>query len=139
MKLETEIIQFSTKGQNDLIDLTKDLKAALTESGIQEGQMTIFVIGSTAGISTIEYEPGLIKDMKEVFEKIAPRKKDYHHHETWGDDNGSSHIRATIQGPSLTIPFTQGNLLLGTWQQVVLMEFDTRNRTRKVVVQIMGK
>ena len=101
--------------------------------------MTVFVIGSTTGMTTFEYEPGLIKDMRELYERIAPSNRHYAHNETWNDDNGFSHVRAALQGPSLTIPFKESKLLLGTWQQVVLAEFDIRPRERKVVVQMIGK
>lgn len=139
MKIKTEILQCSTEGQGDIKDITDELQKFLSATELSEGQLTVTVIGSTAGISTIEFEPGLIKDMKEIYEHIAPKDKYYHHHETWGDDNGSSHIRATMQGPSLTVPILNGQLMLGTWQQIVLMEFDTRTRKRKIAVQVIGK
>jgi secondary thiamine-phosphate synthase enzyme len=101
--------------------------------------MTVFISGSTAGITTFEYEPGLVRDLKEFYDKIAPPSVHYHHDETWGDANGFSHVRATLTGPSLVIPFEKGKLLLGTWQQIVLMEFDNRPRSREVVVQLMGE
>jgi secondary thiamine-phosphate synthase enzyme len=97
----------------------------------------VFVPGSTAAVTTIEYEPGLVKDVKEAFEKIAPEGAAYHHHERWGDDNGSAHVRAAMLGPSLMVPFVKGKLLLGQWQQIVLVDFDTRARTRDVVVQVI--
>ncbi len=128
-----------TKGQGDIIDLTNDLNKTLQKNEFSEGQLTVFVVGSTASISTIEFESGLVTDMKEAYEKIASRHHDYKHHETWGCDNGSSHVRATLQGPSLTIPFVNGKMTLGTWQQVVLLEFDTKARERKVIVQMMGE
>jgi len=138
MQIKTEFLEVATQGQGDLIDLTKKIQSLLNQNNFTEGQVTAFVTGSTAGISTIEFEPGLKKDMIEIYEKIAPRNQSYHHHETWGDENGSSHVRATIQGPSLTVPFVDRSLLLGTWQQIVLMEFDTRPRDRKIVVQFLG-
>lgn len=138
MRIVTETIRKKTKGEGDLIDLTSELHKLLSQSGLAEGNMTIFVIGSTAGITTFEYEPGLIKDMREIYEKLAPSNRHYAHNETWNDDNGHSHIRAALQGPSLTIPFKDGKLLLGTWQQVVLAEFDIRARERQVVVQLIG-
>ena len=101
--------------------------------------MTVFISGSTAGITAFEYEPGLIRDLKEFYDKMAPTNIHYHHDETWGDANGFSHVRATLTGPSIVIPFEKGKLLLGTWQQVVLVEFDNRPRSREVVVQLMGE
>ena len=114
------------------------LQRALAEAGLKEGQATIFVAGSTAGVTTVEFEPGLVKDLNEFFQKIIPEGPDYHHHNTWGDDNGSSHVRAALLKPSLTVPFAEGRLLLGTWQQVVVIDFDTRPRRRSVIFQFMG-
>ena len=106
---------------------------------MREGQVLVFVAGSTAGVTTVEFEPGLVKDLNEFFQKIIPEGPDYHHHNTWGDDNGSSHVRASLLKPSLTIPFRDGRLLLGTWQQVVVIDFDTRPRRRKVILQFTGE
>jgi secondary thiamine-phosphate synthase enzyme len=111
---------------------------AVAESNISAGIVTVFVVGSTAGITTIEFEPGAVHDLDALFEKLAPRGGEYRHHLRWGDDNGSSHVRAALLGPSVTIPFADGALLLGTWQQIMLMEFDTGPRQREVVVQIVG-
>jgi secondary thiamine-phosphate synthase enzyme len=138
-----EIIQTKltkkTTGSGDLIDITADIARALQGSGLQIGNITVFNIGSTAAITTFEFEPGLVKDMQGLYEKLAPSNKHYCHDETWGDANGFSHLRAALQGPSLTIPFQDGELLLGTWQQVVLAEFDNRPRQRQIVVQIIGQ
>jgi secondary thiamine-phosphate synthase enzyme len=133
-------IQFAlqTRGHCDVKDVTSTVSEALTSSGLQEGQATVFVAGSTAGVTTVEFEPGLVKDLNEFFQKIIPEGRDYHHHDTWGDDNGSSHVRAALLKPSLTIPFVKGKLLLGTWQQVVVIDFDTRPRNRDVIVQLVG-
>ena len=139
MKIITEKIMLSTKGDPDLIDITGKIEGILSATGLKHGQVTVFVVGSTAAITTFEYEPGLIEDVREFFEKLIPRKKPYHHDDTWGDANGFSHIRAALQGPSVTIPFDGGKLLLGTWQQVVLAEFDNRPRKREVIVQVMGQ
>src|SRR5262245_19201024 len=117
-----------TRGHCDIHDLTPVLRQALTASGLKEGQALVFVTGSTAGITTIEFEPGLIRDINEFFEKLIPEKCDYFHHATWGDDNGASHLRSALLKTSLTIPFSGGQLLTGTWQQVVLIDFDTRPR-----------
>jgi secondary thiamine-phosphate synthase enzyme len=139
MKIITNRISRKTKGAGDLIDITGQITECLEAAGFKTGQVTVFNIGSTAAITTFEYEPGMIKDMQQTYEKIVPSNKHYHHDETWGDANGFSHIRAALQGPSLTIPFEQGKLLLGTWQQVVLAEFDNKPRARQIVVQIIGE
>lgn len=139
MKIVNEHREYSTKGSGDLIDITAELVRVLSEARLAVGNMTVFVQGSTAGITTLEYEPGLIADVGEFYEKIVPSGRSYHHDETWGDANGFSHLRATLTGQSLTIPFESGTLLLGTWQQVVLAEFDNRPRKRLVVIQMMGE
>jgi secondary thiamine-phosphate synthase enzyme len=128
-----------TRGHCDIHDLTPALRDALTKSGLQEGQVLVFVSGSTAGITTVEFEPGLVRDINEFFERLIPEKREYFHHATWGDDNGSSHLRAALLKPSLTIPFKGGQLLTGTWQQVVLIDFDTRPRRRSVIFQWIGE
>ena len=139
MKIINRKTSLSTRGSGDLIDITDVLSTALKDTAFQIGNMTVFVSGSTAGITTLEYEPGLIRDVGEFYEKLAPSNRPYHHDETWGDANGFSHIRATLTGPSLTIPFEDGKLLLGTWQQVVLAEFDNHPRTREITIQIIGE
>jgi len=131
--------QIATKGQGDTHDLTEAVAAAVSAAGCRTGVATVFVVGSTAGITTIEYEPGAVADLDRAFEQIAPRSADYRHHLRWGDDNGSSHVRAALLGPSLSVPFVDGELTLGTWQQIVLVEFDTRPRRRELVFQIMGE
>ncbi len=139
MKIKNYKIRLKTKGFNDTHDLTRDAEAKVSESGVREGQATLFVAGSTAGLTTVEYEPGLVKDLDELFERLAPKDKDYHHEEAWHDGNGFSHVRASLLKPSLTIPIVEGRLTLGTWQQVVLIDFDNRPRSREVVLQIMGE
>lgn len=139
MKIINERITLATRGSGDLINITEKLSLLLEGSELKMGNITVFVVGSTAGITTFEYEPGLIKDMEEMYERLAPSNKHYHHDDTWGDANGFSHIRATLTGPTVTIPFENGKLLLGTWQQVVLAEFDNRPRKREIVVQIIGE
>lgn len=139
MKIVNEKITLETKGNPDLIDITDRLRDILSKEKLKKGSLSVFVIGSTAAITTFEYENGLIKDMEELYERLIPMDKRYHHDDTWGDANGFSHMRAAIQGPSLTIPFDNGKLMLGTWQQVVLAEFDNRPRQREVVVQIIGE
>lgn len=131
--------QVDTKGQGDVRDLTTVVARALHASTLKSGLATIAVIGSTAGITTIEFEPGAVADLNRVWEQLAPRGGEYEHHQRWGDDNGSSHVRAAMLGPSLSIPFEAGRLLVGTWQQIVLIEFDTRPRTREVAVQLIGE
>ncbi|MBP7216048.1 MAG: secondary thiamine-phosphate synthase enzyme YjbQ [Candidatus Omnitrophica bacterium] len=139
MNITTEILKHSTKGTGDLVDITSQISQLLDNSKLKSGIATIFVVGSTAAITTFEYEPGLIKDVQDLCEKLIPRKARYAHDETWGDANGFSHLRASLFSPSLSIPFTNGQLVLGTWQQVVLAEFDTRPRNRQVIVQFMGE
>ena len=119
--------------------MTDEARAKLAESEIQNGQATFFVSGSTAGLTTVEYEPGLVKDLQELFERLAPQNKDYHHEEAWHDGNGFSHVRASLLKPSLTVPVVEGKLTLGTWQQVVLIDFDNRSRNREVVLQFFGE
>ncbi|MBU0709488.1 MAG: secondary thiamine-phosphate synthase enzyme YjbQ [Candidatus Omnitrophica bacterium] len=139
MKIINQTLKLNTEGNPDLVDITDRLVRKLEDSKLKRGNLTVFVIGSTAGITTFEYEPGMIQDITELYEKLIPRGKDYHHDQTWGDANGFSHLRAAITNPSLTIPFEDGKLLLGTWQQVVLAEFDNRPRNRQIVVQIIGE
>ena len=139
MKIINESIKLRTKGNPDLIDLTARIADILGSSKLKNGSLIVFVVGSTAAITTFEYEPGLVEDMEDLYEKLIPSNKGYRHDQTWGDANGFSHLRASLQGPSLTIPFADGRLLLGTWQQVVLAEFDNRPRERRVIVQISGE
>ena len=131
--------QVSTSGQGDVHDVTSDVSDAVTGSGLKAGVATVAVVGSTAAVTTIEYEPGAVADFGGVLDQLAPRDGDYAHHERWGDDNGSSHVRAALLGPSVTIPFTDARLLLGTWQQLVLVECDTRARERELVIQLVGE
>jgi secondary thiamine-phosphate synthase enzyme len=134
----TDSISVSTRGDAHMIDLTAKLQGLLDKHAMHHGQALVFVSGSTAGLTTVEYEPGLIRDIPEAFERFAPRNAHYHHEDTWHDGNGHSHVRASLLGPSLTLPFQAGRLLLGTWQQVVLIDFDNRPRKRDVVVQLSG-
>jgi secondary thiamine-phosphate synthase enzyme len=139
MRVLNNKININTKGNEDFVNITRQLVKLCDSSGLENGIITVFISGSTAGITTFEYEPGLIRDLKEFYDKMAPTNVHYHHDETWGDANGFSHVRATLTGPSMVIPFEKGKLLLGTWQQVVLMEFDNRPRSREVFVQVMGE
>ncbi|RLI99611.1 MAG: YjbQ family protein [Candidatus Aenigmatarchaeota archaeon] len=132
-------VRVRTKGNTDVIDITQHVADAVEKSNKKDGIAVVFVPGSTAAITTIEYEPNLVKDIKNIMEKLVPSNIEYLHHKTWGDDNGSSHIRASIVKPSLTVPFQNKELLLGTWQQIVLMDFDTREREREIIIQIIGE
>lgn len=131
-------IKLSTTGDGDILDLTPKVAEAARDSGISDGTVLTFVPGSTAAITTIEYEPGLQKDMPQLFEKLVPSNVNYEHDKTWGDGNGFSHLRAALVGASFTCPLSAGRLVLGTWQQIVLLEFDNRNRQREIVVQVVG-
>jgi secondary thiamine-phosphate synthase enzyme len=136
----TKEIQVHTKGNCDIIDVTGQAAEMVAESGVSDGTVTLFSVGSTAGITTTEYEPGLVKhDIKAAFEKIAPEDGRYEHEKTWHDDNGHAHVRASLLGPSLVVPIVEGKLTLGTWQQIILVDFDTRPRTRTIVCQIIGE
>ncbi|MDD5063193.1 MAG: secondary thiamine-phosphate synthase enzyme YjbQ [Phycisphaerae bacterium] len=138
--VETKKLEFKTRGNCDIVDITKQISNAIADSGIRNGTVTVFNIGSTAGITTIEYEPGLVNhDIEAAFEKIAPQASRYEHEETWHDDNGHSHVRAALLGPSLSVPVVDSRLALGTWQQIVLVDFDTKPRKRTVVCQIIGE
>jgi len=131
--------QLKTDGQDDCVDITETVQAAVTRSKLRKGLATIFVSGSTAGVTTIEYEPGLVRDLKDAVRRLFPESLRYAHHESGGDDNGFSHLRASFIGPSLTVPIADGRLQLGTWQQIVLADFDVRPRTRSYVIQVIGE
>jgi len=136
--IKTKHLGLETKGRDQVIDLTGEVSKFIVDTKISDGIVTVFVPGSTASVTTIEYEPGLIKDIKELGERIAPSGKRYAHDDTWGDGNGYSHIRASTIGPSLSVPVEKGKMTLGTWQQIVLIDHDVRPRTREVVVQVIG-
>jgi secondary thiamine-phosphate synthase enzyme len=138
MTNRTYEITLSTKGLGDTHDITDQVAGSIEESGLETGMATVFVPGSTAGVTTIEYEPGAVADLKAAFERMAPQGIRYAHDDRWGDGNGFSHVRAALLGPSLTVPFVAGKLLLGTWQQIVLVDFDNRPRQRRVVIQVVG-
>ena len=139
MTVITKTIRVKTKGEDDIIDITKQTSKIIESSEIKNGTVTIFVSGSTAALTTIEYEPGLLSDFPKMLERVAPKNIDYGHDQRWHDGNGHSHVRASLLGPSLTIPFSNRNLMLGTWQQIVLLELDTRSRERNLVLQILGE
>ena len=129
----------NTRGDGDVVDVTSDVSELVSKSGLSSGIVTVFAPGATAGVTTIEFEPGLVEDIDELFERIAPRNRDYHHNLRWNDGNGHSHVRASLLGPSLTIPFSDGKLILGVWQQIVLIDFDNRSRKRDIFCQVMGE
>jgi secondary thiamine-phosphate synthase enzyme len=135
----TQTFEVSTRGQGDAHDITGQVARAVLDASVAAGLATVFVTGSTAAVTTIEFEPGAVSDFNRLFESLAPRGAEYRHHLRWGDDNGSSHVRAALLGPSLTVPFSGKKLALGTWQQIMLIEFDTRGRQREVVVQVVGE
>ncbi len=138
--VETQELKIKTQGNCDVINITDKVVAAVTRSGLTAGTVTVFNVGSTAGITTTEYEPGLADyDLKAAFEKIAPENARYEHEETWHDDNGHAHVRATLLGPSMSVPVVEGRMTLGTWQQIILIDFDTRPRTRTVICQMVGQ
>jgi len=139
MRVSTAYIELSTKGKTDIIDLTSQVNDSLEKTKISCGTVTVFVTGSTAALTTMEYEPALESDTKSFFEKIIPEARQYAHDATWGDANGYSHLRASLLGPSLTIPFNDGKLCLGTWQQIVFIDFDNRPRKRRLLLQFIGK
>ena len=137
--VKTETIKVKTKGNCDVVNITEQVSEVVAQSDMREGSVTVFNVGSTAGITTTEYEPGLVNyDLRAAFEKIAPEKGRYEHEETWHDDNGHSHVRASLLGPSMSVPVVDGRLTLGTWQQIILVDFDTRPRTRTVICQMVG-
>lgn len=139
MNLVTDSFRIQTRGDDHILDVTERVQEILVRHAFDEGQVLVFVSGSTAGITTIEYEPGLLEDIPAAFEKIAPKNAAYRHEEAWNDGNGHSHVRASLLGPSLTVPFRKGKLLLGTWQQIVVIDFDNRPRQRDVIVQLTGQ
>jgi len=139
MPVVTKTIKVKTKGEKDMIDITDDASELIKESGIKNGVATIFVSGSTAALTTIEYEPGLIGDFPKMLQRIAPKEIEYGHEKMWHDGNGHSHVRASLVGPSLSLPFKDQKILLGTWQQIVLLELDIRSRERGLILQIIGE
>ena len=139
MKIVHETLVRPTTADTDIQDLTHDVAQILAQSGVSEGQVLVFTPGSTAGITTIEFESGVVSDLEQAIERLAPRDMHYDHDARWGDGNGYSHVRAALLGPSLAVPVIDGQLQLGTWQQIVLCDFDNRPRDRKIIVQVMGE
>ncbi len=138
MTVETERIEFSTKENMSVVDITDDVAELLSHSSARNGIVTVFVPGSTGALTTAEFEPGLVQDLQEWFERHMPEGQSYHHEERWHDGNGHSHVRASLVGPSVTVPFCDRRITLGTWQQIVFVDFDTRARERELIVQIVG-
>ena len=139
MALVTDTVPVKTQGDSQMIDVTDEVQEVVGRHRFREGAALVFVSGSTAGLTTVEYEPGLLEDIPAACERLAPRGMRYAHEDTWHDGNGHSHVRASLLGPSITVPVRDGRLLLGTWQQVVLIDFDNRPRKREVVVQLTGE
>ena len=139
MPVETKSFTISTQGDCDILDITPHVSRELSNAELSSGTATVFVAGSTCAVTTIEYESGVLSDLKDAFERMAPEAMHYAHNARWGDGNGHSHVRASVLGPSLTVPFSEDGPLLGTWQQIVLVDFDNRPRTRRVIVQLIGE
>lgn len=139
MRVRTFTLTLTTRGNTDVHDLTDDLNRLVQESGLTSGLLTVFCPSSTSGVTTVEYEPGAVSDLKRTFEELVPANRPYAHNATWDDGNGHSHMRAALLGPSLTVPFVKRRLMLGTWQQVIYVDFDIRPRRRELVVQILGE
>ena len=139
IEIQTDFIEVKTRGNCEILDITPGVQNIINKLNFSEGNALIFAGGSTAGITTIEYEPGLLKDYPKFFERIVPERINYEHDNTWHDGNGHSHVRASIQGASFTVPFKDGELLLGTWQEIIFVDFDNKPRHRKITVQVTGK
>ncbi|MGA1867188.1 MAG: secondary thiamine-phosphate synthase enzyme YjbQ [bacterium] len=139
MSIYTKIIKLSTQGFTDIINITEKVQEAVTMSGMKDGYALVFLPGSTGGITTIEYEEGVLQDLKDAIERLASQSLSYHHDKRWHDGNGFSHVRAALLGPSLNVPLSNGTLSLGTWQQIVLIDFDNRPRNREVIVKLCGE
>lgn len=139
MSVITKYMELVTHGNAEALNITPHLFEALEDTELKNGVLTVFVQGATGALTTVEFEPGLIQDLEELWERIIPSSKKYNHDLAWGDGNGHSHIRASLLGPSLSIPFSTGEFTLGTWQQVVFIDFDNRSRSRKLVLQFVGE
>jgi len=139
MTVSCKRIQISTGGRGETIKVTPEIAREVNNSGVNSGVVTVFIPGSTAGVTTVEFESGLVADMKEMWERITPEQMNYEHNKAWGDGNGHSHVRASLLGPSINIPFINKRLTLGTWQQIVIIDFDNRPRSREIILQILGE
>jgi secondary thiamine-phosphate synthase enzyme len=139
MPVETKYISISTRGFGDILDITDKVSRLLGESKLTNGIVTVFISGSTGAVTSIEYEPGVVQDLKEAIERMVPPGISYHHDRRWGDGNGNAHVSAALVGASFTVPFSNKSLMLGTWQQIIVIDFDNRPRNRKITVQIIGE
>ncbi len=139
MSVATRRVSLQTEGNCDIRDITGEVRRELRQTGMNDGIVTVFVPGATGGVTTVEFEGGLVRDLKEMFDSVAPQGKRYHHDQKWHDGNGHSHVRASLLGPSLSVPFSDGELILGTWQQIVFVDFDVRRRARSLVLQFIGE
>ncbi|OGW75996.1 MAG: secondary thiamine-phosphate synthase enzyme [Omnitrophica bacterium RBG_13_46_9] len=139
LMISTKYIKLKSRGETDIINITLEVEAILQKAKPRSGIVVLFVPGATGALTTIEYESGLVSDLKEAFEKLAPRDGEYAHNLRWSDGNGFAHVRASLLGPSVTVPFLDGKLTLGTWQQIIFIDFDNRPRTRELIVQIIGE
>ena len=139
MAVITKKIKLNTKGDTDIIDVTPQVASIVSKANVESGIAAVFVPGSTGGLTTVEYEPGLIQDLKRFFEKIAPKSGTYQHNLQWHDGNGYAHVRASFLGPSISVPFVGKKLQLGTWQQIIFIDFDNRPRSRELIVQVVGE
>ncbi len=138
IQIETHSIRLKSKGNCDIIDITDKVQEIISLQKFSEGNVLVFVVGSTAALTTFEYKPGLLEDYPQLFNKLIPENQTYHHDQTWHDGNGHSHLRASLQKASLTVPFNNGKLLLGTWQQIIFIDFDNRSRNREIIIQLTG-
>jgi secondary thiamine-phosphate synthase enzyme len=139
MPVKTDVIQFPTKGNGDILDITNEVVLAVQESELRNGIVTVFSPSATSGVTTIEFESGCLRDFRRLFDEIADPEREYYHNARWGDGNGHSHVRAALLGPSLSVPFVDSRLMLGTWQQIIFIDFDNRHRRRELVLQIIGE
>ncbi|OGS41986.1 MAG: secondary thiamine-phosphate synthase enzyme, partial [Euryarchaeota archaeon RBG_16_62_10] len=139
MSVSNGAISLRTYAKDEVLDITSEVQGIVTKSNVRNGLACVFVVGSTAAVTTVEHEPGLVADMKDAMDRLYPKGIDYEHHARWGDGNGHSHVRASFVGPSLTVPVVDGRLVLGTWQQIAFMEFDNKPRTRELAVQVVGE
>ncbi|MGD9963050.1 MAG: secondary thiamine-phosphate synthase enzyme YjbQ [Thermoplasmata archaeon] len=132
-------IELRTDAKDEIVDVTRMVQGVVSESGVANGLAVVFVVGSTGAVTTVEHEPGLVADLRSALDRLYPKGEDYEHHRRWGDGNGHSHVRASLIGPSLTVPVVDGSLLLGTWQQIVFLELDVKPRSREIAVQVIGE
>jgi secondary thiamine-phosphate synthase enzyme len=139
MAVETHTIALDTRGNGDILEITDQVRDCLTSSQIRDGIATVFTPSATSGLTSLEFEPGCVQDLQRLFDEIIPPGRNYAHNQRWGDGNGHSHVRAALLKPSITIPFIDKNLTLGTWQSLVLVDFDNRPRSRKLIVQLLGE